>query len=279
LETDGTRVTGHLKPKAYFWTTATLEQKKIESIAASRRFSLHGPFERTGGAQEGERTPAGDGDQDFRDRVCRLSFPGTALTLGFTTLTALHALHVLGGALVISYLWGPGARMWKTDPSAIPTASKCPGSSGTSSTWSGSFCSPFYIFSNRIMADTHSTHSPGTASAHSVEDIKKHRNIYLLVFGALLVGTFLTVFMYSIHFSSMTVTITIALFIATVKALLVAGFFMHLISEKKAIYSTLAVTLFFFAALMTWWCGRAVKCRPVRNTRRPRAQAHGLNGK
>jgi cytochrome c oxidase subunit 4 len=100
------------------------------------------------------------------------------------------------------------------------------------------------------MADAHSTHSHGTASAHSAEDIKKHRNIYLLVFGALLVGTFLTVFMYSIHFSSMTVTITVALFIATVKALLVAGFFMHLISEKKAIYSTLAVTLFFFAALM-----------------------------
>ena len=100
------------------------------------------------------------------------------------------------------------------------------------------------------MADAHSTPSHGAAAAHSLEDIKKHRNIYLLVFGALLVGTFLTVFMYSIHFSSMTVTIAIALFIATVKALLVAGFFMHLISEKKAIYSTLAVTLFFFAALM-----------------------------
>jgi cytochrome c oxidase subunit 3 len=34
----------------------------------------------------------------------------------YFTLTALHALHVLGGALVISYIWGPGARMWKTDP-------------------------------------------------------------------------------------------------------------------------------------------------------------------
>jgi cytochrome c oxidase subunit 3 len=34
----------------------------------------------------------------------------------YFTLTALHALHVLGGALVIGYLWGPGAKMWKTDP-------------------------------------------------------------------------------------------------------------------------------------------------------------------
>ena len=34
----------------------------------------------------------------------------------YFTMTALHALHVIGGALVIAWLWGPGARMWKTDP-------------------------------------------------------------------------------------------------------------------------------------------------------------------
>jgi cytochrome c oxidase subunit 3 len=34
----------------------------------------------------------------------------------YFTLTGLHALHVIGGALVIGYLWGPGAVMWKTDP-------------------------------------------------------------------------------------------------------------------------------------------------------------------
>lgn len=34
----------------------------------------------------------------------------------YFTMTALHALHVVGGALVIAWLWGPGARMWKTDP-------------------------------------------------------------------------------------------------------------------------------------------------------------------
>jgi len=34
----------------------------------------------------------------------------------YFTMTALHALHVIGGALVIAYLWGPGAGMWKTDP-------------------------------------------------------------------------------------------------------------------------------------------------------------------
>src|SRR5512140_594372 len=34
----------------------------------------------------------------------------------YFTLTGLHALHVIGGALVIGYLWGPGRRLWKTDP-------------------------------------------------------------------------------------------------------------------------------------------------------------------
>ena len=34
----------------------------------------------------------------------------------YFTLTGLHALHVIGGAVVIGYLWGPGSRMWQTDP-------------------------------------------------------------------------------------------------------------------------------------------------------------------
>ena len=34
----------------------------------------------------------------------------------YFTLTGLHALHILGGTLVIGYLWGPGSKMWKTDP-------------------------------------------------------------------------------------------------------------------------------------------------------------------
>jgi cytochrome c oxidase subunit 3 len=34
----------------------------------------------------------------------------------YFTLTALHGLHVLIGALVIGYIWGPGGRMWKTNP-------------------------------------------------------------------------------------------------------------------------------------------------------------------
>jgi cytochrome c oxidase subunit 3 len=34
----------------------------------------------------------------------------------YFTLTGLHALHVLGGALVIGYFLLPGSKMWKTEP-------------------------------------------------------------------------------------------------------------------------------------------------------------------
>ena len=34
----------------------------------------------------------------------------------YFTLTGLHALHVIGGAIVIAFLWGPGSKMWYTDP-------------------------------------------------------------------------------------------------------------------------------------------------------------------
>lgn len=34
----------------------------------------------------------------------------------YFTLTGLHALHILGGTIVIFFLWGPGRRMWKTNP-------------------------------------------------------------------------------------------------------------------------------------------------------------------
>jgi len=38
----------------------------------------------------------------------------------YFTLTGLHALHVIGGAIVIGFLWGPGSRMWQTDPERFP---------------------------------------------------------------------------------------------------------------------------------------------------------------
>jgi cytochrome c oxidase subunit 3 len=34
----------------------------------------------------------------------------------YYTLTGLHMLHVIGGMVVNAYFWGPGAKLWKTNP-------------------------------------------------------------------------------------------------------------------------------------------------------------------
>ncbi len=85
---------------------------------------------------------------------------------------------------------------------------------------------------------------------HSHADIKKHIRVYLAVFIALLVGTVITVVLNYQHFESSFVTVAVALFVATIKAFLVAAYFMHLMAEKKAIYAMLAVTVFFAVSMM-----------------------------
>jgi len=99
------------------------------------------------------------------------------------------------------------------------------------------------------MHDTAMPHA-ADAGAHSVEEAKKHMRTYAIVGVALIIGTILTVWASFINFGSREINIVAALIIASTKGFLVAGFFMHLISEKKLIYSVLVCTVFFFAALM-----------------------------
>jgi caa(3)-type oxidase subunit IV len=47
-----------------------------------------------------------------------------------------------------------------------------------------------------------------------------------------------------------TLKVTLILAIATINAFLVAGHLMHLLSEKKLIYTVLGFTVFFFIGLM-----------------------------
>jgi cytochrome c oxidase subunit 4 len=108
---------------------------------------------------------------------------------------------------------------------------------------------------------SHSTHSATHVGhddhEHSAEEIRKHVNRYLLIGAALMLGTVLTVWAAFVDFGkvlpggeNVNWNVVVALIIACAKGFLVAGFFMHLISEKKMIYSVLAFTVFFFAALM-----------------------------
>jgi cytochrome c oxidase subunit 4 len=84
---------------------------------------------------------------------------------------------------------------------------------------------------------------------HSAEPAHSVRG-YLFVYFALLAGTGLTVWASFIPFGSREINIGVALLIAGVKAFLVAGYFMHLISERKMIYLVMGFTAFFFAGLM-----------------------------
>ena len=86
-------------------------------------------------------------------------------------------------------------------------------------------------------------------AGHSVEEIKKETRTYLMVFAALGALTVVTVAVSYLDLSA-GAAIALALAIASVKGGLVAGFFMHLISERKLIYSLLVLTAIFFAAAM-----------------------------
>jgi cytochrome c oxidase subunit 4 len=85
---------------------------------------------------------------------------------------------------------------------------------------------------------------------HDPQEFQSHIKRYLFVFYALIVGTLVTVGASYLPISSVALTVAIALFIASIKGFLVAGYFMHLMSEKKMIYGILAATVFFFIGLM-----------------------------
>jgi len=85
---------------------------------------------------------------------------------------------------------------------------------------------------------------------HDAAEIDRHVRTYLLVFGALMVLTLLTVGAWRFLDLPLGPTIAVALIIASIKASLVACFFMHLISEKKLIYAVLLLTVAFFFVLL-----------------------------
>jgi cytochrome c oxidase subunit III len=129
---DGTIVDGHLVSK----TTNSITLHISEKHAPKNAGQGHGaPAAAEHGASA--TTAAGaaahaEGDHGHAERTVTFSEialrPSGALHMTnygpwkntymaiYFTLTGLHALHVLGGALVIGYLLGPGAKMWLTDP-------------------------------------------------------------------------------------------------------------------------------------------------------------------
>src|SRR2546422_720706 len=117
---DGTRMTGHLEGNPWFWDTQTLKVRNLQSISLRPDAHHYAEPRRHGAdARAGHSSGHGEALSIPTAEIKRLSAFVPAHSTYFAiyfTLTALHGLHVLGGALVIGYLWGPGAKMWKTDP-------------------------------------------------------------------------------------------------------------------------------------------------------------------
>jgi heme/copper-type cytochrome/quinol oxidase subunit 3 len=54
---------------------------------------------------------------EYSEKFTHNHFPASSTYFAiYFTLTGLHAIHIIGGIIVNSYFWGPGTRMWKTDP-------------------------------------------------------------------------------------------------------------------------------------------------------------------
>jgi len=80
-------------------------------------------------------------------------------------------------------------------------------------------------------------------------DIKKHVKIYISVFAALACLTVVTVAVSYLHLTPVQ-AVAVALVIASIKAGLVALFFMHLVSEKSIVLWILGLTALMFVVLL-----------------------------
>jgi cytochrome c oxidase subunit 4 len=94
-----------------------------------------------------------------------------------------------------------------------------------------------------------SDHAAASVTSDHAVDIDRHVRIYISVFVALMALTIVTVAVSYLDLA-VPIAVTVALFVATVKGALVAGYFMHLLSEKRLIYAVLVLTVAFFAALI-----------------------------
>jgi cytochrome c oxidase subunit 4 len=81
------------------------------------------------------------------------------------------------------------------------------------------------------------------------EDVRRQVKTYVAVFVALMVLTIATVGASYLRLV-VPVAIAVALVIAVLKGSIVAGFFMHLVHEKRIIYGALLLTLVLLVALL-----------------------------
>jgi cytochrome c oxidase subunit 3 len=112
---DGKERTGHIEGNPRFLTLKKLQAAKTESIT----FTADPPKDAKGhtvGHAEHKAESIKVSDLKFLSSYVPSYHPYFAI---YFTLTGLHALHVIGGALVMTYLFLFGHRMWKTQPERL----------------------------------------------------------------------------------------------------------------------------------------------------------------
>jgi cytochrome c oxidase subunit III len=120
---DGKEITGHIKGDPRFLTLKKLQAKKVETIefAADPAKDAKGHVTKEAKADE----KAHHGEHEFKSiKVSDLTYLSSYVPSHNTyfaiyfTLTGLHGLHVLGGAIVLSYILLFG-RMWRENPERV----------------------------------------------------------------------------------------------------------------------------------------------------------------
>lgn len=116
-KTDGTRMTGHIEGKPVFLTLPKLQAAGKASIAfiPDEHHYSESKAARAKHDAHAEHKAVEIPVAQIKRLSAFVPSHGTYFAIYFT-LTALHALHVLGGAAVMGYLFGPGSKMWFTDP-------------------------------------------------------------------------------------------------------------------------------------------------------------------
>jgi cytochrome c oxidase subunit 4 len=92
--------------------------------------------------------------------------------------------------------------------------------------------------------------------------VREHLKVYVMVFVALAVLTVVTVAISYIHLPTAT-AIAVAMVVATVKASLVAGYFMHLLSEERVILWLLLLCAAFLIFLFILPLGTEIGNGPL----------------
>lgn len=114
-KTDGTRMTGHIEGKPAFLTLDKLKEAKAEKIRFIPDAHHYAEGRLAARKHDGEHKTVEIAVNEIKRLSAFVPAHSTYFAIYFT-LTGLHALHVLGGAIVIAYLLGPGSRMWFKDP-------------------------------------------------------------------------------------------------------------------------------------------------------------------